>query len=251
MTEANEEEDAIDASALFVTATYPFDASSLESDNDAAICLSFSQGDIAFTYTLDESGWGEVTLLNSLKRGWVPMNYFRPTLMDDDDDDEDEEENNGGGPKPWSRKKLADSRRPLKVLLRNAGRFLLDPQSKPLIKKEELLGYTFDVNYINGITYGVRHLLKETDCISRSSIIVQKKPIVRKLRKKLLRDWSDLIFKARDYLHTIDGTKIEYLQLMTYQVLHKSLTFLDVWGAESVALEAELNKNRPAIFIIN
>ncbi|GME88391.1 unnamed protein product [Ambrosiozyma monospora] len=32
MTEANEEEDAIDASALFVTATYPFDASSLESE---------------------------------------------------------------------------------------------------------------------------------------------------------------------------------------------------------------------------
>ncbi|KAG7803505.1 hypothetical protein KL944_001458 [Ogataea haglerorum] len=217
--DANED----DASALFVTALHPFDASTLESKNDASICLSFNENDIAFTYSLDDSGWGEVTLLNTLKRGWVPMNYFRATLSEDLEDE----------PHLSKYARLAASRRPLRKLFRHAGMFLLNPQNKTLYIKNEFKGYTFDIRYINGITQGVRTLLKETDCISRTSDIVQRKPIVRRLRKKLLRDWSDLIYKAEDFLNTMDEKKIEYLQLLAYQVLQKAITFLDVWGLES------------------
>ncbi|ODV84396.1 hypothetical protein CANARDRAFT_8749 [[Candida] arabinofermentans NRRL YB-2248] len=221
-----------DTSALFVTATYPFDASTLDSENDAAICLSFQQNDIAFTYSLDDSGWGEVTLINTLKRGWVPMNYFRATLVNGLEND-DLALGSDSSKKLSSNAKLAASKKPLKKLFKSAGTFLLNPQNKPVYVKGELKGYTFDISYINGITLGIRMLLKETDCISRTSEIVQKKPAIRKLRKKLLRDWSDLIFKAKDYLHTVDVSKIEYLQLMTYQVLQKSITFLDIWALES------------------
>ncbi|KAH3661168.1 hypothetical protein OGAPHI_006575 [Ogataea philodendri] len=217
------ENDDEDASALFVTALYPFDANTLESKNDASICLSFNENDIAFTYSLDDSGWGEVTLLSTLKRGWVPMNYFRATLTDEL---EDEQQLNKFA-------KLAASRMPLRKLFRNAGMFLLNPQNKMLYINNEFKGYTYDIKYINGITQGIRTLLNETDCISRTSEVVQRKPVVRKLRKKLLRDWSDLIFKAKDFLNTMDLKKIEYLQLLTFQVVQKSITFLDVWGLES------------------
>lgn len=209
-----------DASALFVTSLYEFASDSLQSTNDSSICLSFDENEVAFTYKLDDSGWGEVTLLSTLKRGWVPMNYFKSTVAED--------------VKPESLKplELAKSRWPLKLLLKHAGTFLLNPHCKPVSINGEIKGYTFDVESFNGMTDGVRKLLMDTDCISRSSLIVQKKPIVRKMRKKLLRGWSELVAKAKDYMGTVDQAKIEYLQLLTFQVLQKSVVFLDIWGIE-------------------
>ena len=226
--------DPDDASALFVTATYPFDASTLESKNDASICLSFDQNDIAFTYNLDESGWGEVILVNSLKRGWVPMNYFKSAVLDTLREAEGRTPN----------ERLANSKIPLKVLFRNAGKFLLNPQSKPFYLAGHLRGYVFDVECFNGITDGIRKLLIETDCISRSNAIVQHKPTLRRLRKKLLRSWSDLIAKARGYMHTMDPAKIELLQLLTFDVLKRAITFLDVWGVETVDLDLEQSEEQ-------
>jgi len=221
--------DPDDASALFVTATYPFDASTLESKNDASICLSFDQGDIAFTYNLDESGWGEVILVESLQRGWVPMNYFKSAVVDTLQEAEGRTRN----------ERLANSKIPLRVLFRNAGKFLLNPQSKPFYLAGHLRGYVFDVECFNGITDGIRKLLIDTDCISRSNTIVQRKPTLRRLRKKLLRSWSDLIAKAKGYMHTMDPAKIELLQLLTFDVLKRAITFLDVWGAETADLDLE------------
>ncbi|QPG75620.1 hypothetical protein FOA43_002977 [Brettanomyces nanus] len=221
--------DPDDASALFVAATYPFNASTLDSDNDAAICLSFGQNDIAFTYNLDESGWGEVILVDSLQRGWVPMNYFKSAVEDSLAESEGRTHN----------EKLASSRLPLRVLFRNAGKFLLNPQSKPFYLSGHLRGYVFDVECFNGITDGVRKLLIDTDCISRSNTIVQRKPIVRRRRKKLLRSWSDLMAKAKKYMHTMDPSKIEYLQLLTFDVLKRAAAFLEVWGAETADLDLD------------
>ncbi|VEU23986.1 DEKNAAC105190 [Brettanomyces naardenensis] len=221
--------DPDDASALFVAATYPFNATTLESENDAAICLSFGQNDIAFTYNLDESGWGEVILVDSLKRGWVPMNYFKSAVSDSLNEAEGRSHN----------EKLANSRIPLRVLFRNAGKFLLNPQSKPFYLSGHLRGYVFDVECFNGITDGVRKLLIDTDCISRSNAIVQRRPVVRDLRKKLLRSWSELMAKAREYMHTMDPSKIEYLQLLTFDVLKRAITFLDVWGTETWDIDLE------------
>lgn len=226
--------DPDDASALFVSATYPFDASTLESENDAAICLSFNQNDIAFTYNLDESGWGEVILVDSLKRGWVPMNYFKSAVADNITQAEGNTRNS----------QLANSRIPLRVLFRNAGKFLLNPQSKPFYLSGHLNGYVFDVECFNGITDGVRKLLIDTDCISRSNTVVQRKPIIRRLRKKLLRSWSDLLAKAKEYMHTMDPSKIEYLQLLTFDLLKRAIVFLDVWGVETADSEVTTDEDR-------
>lgn len=217
------DDDEEDASALFVTAIYAFNSESLESENDSSICLSFDQDEIAFTYNLDDSGWGEVTLLSSLKRGWVPMNYFRSTVSNNFTDSELKE---------MPAKKYTETRSPLKLLLNHAGSFLLNPQSKPVYINNELRGYTFDVECFNGITDGLRKLLIETNCISRANSVVQTKPVVRKMRKKLLRGWADLIAKAKDYMGTIATPKIEYLQLLTFHLLQKAITFLDIWGLE-------------------
>lgn len=222
---ADEEEDA---SALFVTAMYAFDSNTLESENDSSICLSFDQDEIAFTYNLDDSGWGEVTLLSSLKRGWVPMNYFRSTVASDLTKTEIKNMTNKG---------LRETRIPLKLLLKYAGTFLLNPQSKPVYISGELRGYTFDVECFNGITDGLRKLLIDTNCISRSNSVVQNQPIVRKMRKKLLRGWADLIAKAKDYMGTIATPKIEYLQLLTFHLLQKAITFLDIWGLEQEKID--------------
>ncbi|OWB62039.1 hypothetical protein B5S29_g2952 [[Candida] boidinii] len=236
----DEEED--DESALFVTAIYQFDANSLESESDTSICLSFNKNDIAFTYALDESGWGEVTMLNTLKRGWVPMNYFRATLINIQDlpTDGDEIANIIAKGK---KAKLAASKKPLTPLFRVSGKFLLNPQSKPIYKNSALKGYTFDIELINGISEGVKSLLNETNCLSRTTDIIRQKPVIRKIRKKLLRDWYDLIVKAREYNHTFNPTKIEVLQLMTYQVLRKAVAFLEIWGLES----EELISNRELV----
>lgn len=217
-----------DASALFVTSLYAFNSNTLESENDSSICLSFDQDEIAFTYNLDDSGWGEVTLLSSLKRGWVPMNYFRSTVVTDFSKAEIHD---------MGCKELTETRLPLKLLLKHAGTFLLNPQSKPVYIGGELRGYTFDVECFNGITDGLRKLLIDTNCISRSNSVVQDKPIVRKMRKKLLRGWADLIAKAKDYMGTIATPKIEYLQLLTFHVLQKAITFLDIWGLEQDKIE--------------
>lgn len=229
MTDNSEDED--DASALFVTSLYAFSSDALESENDSSICLSFDQDEIAFTYNLDDSGWGEVTLLSSLKRGWVPMNYFRSTVATDITKDDI---------KSMSCKELTQTRTPLRLLLKYAGTFLLNPQSKPVYIGGELRGYTFDVECFNGITDGLRKLLIDTNCISRSNSFVQTKPVVRKMRKKLLRGWADLIGKIKDYMGTIATPKIEYLQLLTFHLLQKAITFLDIWGLEQDRIDEGL-----------
>lgn len=240
ITDNSNDED--DASALFVTSLYAFNSDSLESENDSSICLSFDQDEIAFTYNLDDSGWGEVTLLSSLKRGWVPMNYFRSTVATDFSKDEI---------KNMSSKELTQTRTPLRLLLKYAGTFLLNPQSKPVYIGGELRGYTFDVECFNGITDGLRKLLIDTNCISRSNSFVQTKPVVRKMRKKLLRGWADLIGKIKDYMGTIATPKIEYLQLLTFHLLQKAITFLDIWGLEQDRINEEEQQKISGLSLID
>ncbi|CDO92807.1 unnamed protein product [Kluyveromyces dobzhanskii CBS 2104] len=61
---------------LFIIAVHSFNVSSLENPEDAAICISFEKDDVAFVHSVDESGWGEVTLIKNMQKGWVPFNYF-------------------------------------------------------------------------------------------------------------------------------------------------------------------------------
>lgn len=232
----NVEADEDDLSTLFVRALHPFDSSTLQSEADASICLAFDKDDLAVVHTIDESGWGEVTLIESLQRGWVPMNYFKFAIganeKDADDSDEFEEE------------ELDDVMIPnnhfLKPLFHSCGKFLLNPLSHRNRKGK----YTFSIRVINAIRDGVRVLLQETDCLSRSNEIVTKRPIVRKTRKVLLADWYNLMIKANDFKGTSDYNKIEILTLMVYQVIRRAISFLQVWSIESKQIIKKENERK-------
>ncbi|CCE79689.1 Piso0_001773 [Millerozyma farinosa CBS 7064] len=209
-----------DLSGLFIRALHPFDSSTLQLDSDASICLSFEKDDLAFVHTIDESGWGEVTLVESLQRGWIPMNYFTMVVSDDpsSDDQDAAEDSNFQGHSIY-----------LKPLFRACGEFLINPLSHQARNGN----YTFSTKVINSIRDGVRLLLQETDCLSRSNEIVTKKPIVRKIRKSLLADWYNLMVRANEYKGTSNFNKIEILTLMVFQVARKAVSFLQVWSIES------------------
>ncbi|KAL7662663.1 Bud site selection protein 5 [[Candida] zeylanoides] len=206
--------DEEDLSTLFVRALHTFESSTLQSESDVSICLSFDKDDLAFVHTIDESGWGEVTLIATLQRGWIPMNYFAIAVGSGDDDDDE-------GRLPNSVY--------LKPLFHACGKFLMNPLSHRTHRGR----YTFSVRVVNSIRDGVRILLQETDCLSRANEIVTKRPIVRKTRKSLLADWYNLMVKANEFKGTSSFGKIEVLTLMVYQVSRKAVAFLQVWSAES------------------
>ncbi|EGW34112.1 uncharacterized protein SPAPADRAFT_135010 [Spathaspora passalidarum NRRL Y-27907] len=215
MAVAEQEEE--DLSSLFIRALHPFDSSSLQSEADASICLSFNKNDLAFVHTIDESGWGEVTLIDSLQRGWIPMNYFAIAIADDEDDYDSDDET-----------KIPNSHY-LKPLFHSCGKFLLNPLSYKTRNNK----YTFSIKVVNSIRDGVRLLLQETDCLSRSNELVTKRPVVRKSRKTLLADWYNLMVKANEFKNTSSFNKIEVLTLMVYQVARKAVSFLEIWSVES------------------
>lgn len=215
-------DDDEDLSTLFVRALHTFDSSTLQSESDVSICLSFEKDELAFVHTIDESGWGEVTLINSLKRGWIPMNYFSIAVgesKNDSDTSNDSVEEDG----------ILPNSAYLRPLFHACGKFLMNPLSH----KNRRDKYTFLIRVINSIRDGVRILLQETDCLSRSNEIVTKRPIVRKTRKSLLADWYNLMLKANQYKGTYNFNKIEVLTLMVYQVSRKAVAFLEVWSTES------------------
>lgn len=210
-------------SSLFIRALHPFDSSSLQLESDASICLSFEKDDLAFVHTIDDSGWGEVTMVDSLQRGWIPMNYFTIAVNDDNIDEtrstEDLEEDTGRIPNSVY----------LKPLFHSCGKFLINPLSH----KNRRGRFTFSTRVVNSIRDGVRILLQETDCLSRTNEIVTKREIVRKTRKSLLADWYNLMLKANEFKGTSNFNKIEILTLMVYQVTKKAIAFLQVWSIES------------------
>lgn len=216
-----------DMSTLFIRALHPFDATESQTESDNSVCLSFESGDIAFVHTIDDSGWGEVTLLESLDRGWIPMNYFSMAVNSSAAVDDDE-----------SAQALQYSRY-MTPLLHACGKFLLNPLSHTGKRGKK----TFSVRVVNAVRDGVRSLLQETDCLSRSNEIVIKKPVVRKARKSLLSDWYNLMVKANEYKGTANFEKIEIMTLLIFQVIRRATNFFEVWANESseiVKRETEL-----------
>ncbi|SCW03124.1 LAFE_0G03466g1_1 [Lachancea fermentati] len=209
---------------LFIIAIHAFNSESLENKEDASICLSFEKNDVAFVHTVDESGWGEVTLIKNQARGWVPFNYFSDTVKPLPTDASDILE------------REIESRTPLSKLFSASAKFLLHPQNTPLANNS---GVSFSLEYINGIRDGVKELLEKTDCVSRSNELVKSKPIVKKTRKRLLADWYNLMIKADSYKHTADLGKIETLQKLVLKVVSRGCVFFDIWSLEKLAFEKE------------
>lgn len=206
-----------DMSVLFIRALHSFDSTESQLESDSSVCLSFEKGEIAFVHTIDDSGWGEVTLVDSLDRGWIPMNYFALAVTTAASSSDEE-----------NMLSLHYSRY-LCPLLHACGKFL----SNPLSHSSRNGTMTFSIRTVNAVRDGVRVLLQETDCLSRSNEIVIKKPVVRKARKSLLSDWYTLMVRANEYKGTSNFEKIEILQLLILQVIRRATTFFEVWAAES------------------
>lgn len=220
-----------DLSSLFIRAIHGFNSNTLQSEADASICLSFEKDDLAFVHTIDDSGWGEVTLVESLQRGWIPMNYFTIAVSDEKDEvEEDSDANMGTIPNSSF----------LRPLFHACGKFLTNPLSHRSRKGK----YTFSIRVVNSIRDGVRLLLQETDCLSRANEIVTKKPVVRKTRKTLLADWYNLMVKANEFKGTSNFNKIEILTLMIYQVIRKATAFLQIWSIESKQIVKRENEKK-------
>lgn len=202
--------------SLFLYALHSFDSTTLDQTNDATVCLSFAKGDVVYVHSVDTSGWSEVTLLKSLQRGWVPINFFMVLVKDDRS-------------LPLSRSRL-----PLKMLLISTARFLNNPMDSPFNSDAG-----FSLDHVNSIRDGVRYLLELTSCLSRTALIVKKRPIIRRMRKTLLADWYSLMIKADSYKHSFNPNHLETLHLMALQVVKKSITFLDIWAIESDLLKKE------------
>ncbi|OBA20200.1 ras GEF [Metschnikowia bicuspidata var. bicuspidata NRRL YB-4993] len=206
----------IDMSVLFIKALHSFDATQSQEESENSVCLSFNHGDLAFVHTIDDSGWGEVTLLETLDRGWIPMNFFSVAVNDEHD----------ASPNKTTALSYAHYMGPL---LDSCGKFL----SNPISHTSRYGKKTFSIKIINSVRNGVRRLLQETDCLSRSNEIVIKKPIVRKCRKSLLSDWYTLMSKADEFKGTSNYEKIEILTLLVFQVTRRATAFFDVWARES------------------
>lgn len=217
---------------LFIIAIHSFNAESLQNPDDVSICLSFEKGDVAFVHTVDESGWGEVTLIRNRKRGWVPFNYFSDTVR----------LTNPSNPSR-NDQDLIESRSPLQILLSACAQFFLHPQETPVPHKE---GLTFNVAYINGIRDGVKAILEKTDCVSRSNDFVQQKSSIRKARKILLANWYDLMIKADYHKHTTSPKHIDNLMNLVYEVLNQAFEFFNTWSKEKTSQLEKADKDKAA-----
>lgn len=214
--------------ALFICALYAFQSDSLQSASDASICLSFEKNDLAFVHTIDESGWGEVTLLETLQRGWIPMNYFTCAITPESD---------LFGPEIPLETPVIPHGAFLKPLFASCGQFLLDPLSRT----NHLNQPTFSITVMNNIRDGVRILLQRTGCLSRSNDIVIQRPFVRKCRKSLLANWYQMMIKANEFRGTSTFRKIELLTLLVYQVVRQAVNFLELWSNESKSIMRQQN----------
>lgn len=224
----NAETNETDLSSLFIRALHSFDANTLQSELDASICLSFEKDDLAFVHLIDESGWGEVTLVNSLSRGWIPMNYFSIVINEDESNSKPDLDNENDD----QSQNIITNIRYLKTLFHACGKFLTNPLSEEIPNGE----YTFSLKTISSIRDGVRLLLQFTDCLSRSNEIVSKRPLVRKSRKALLADWYSLMVKAKECKGSTDFKDIEELTLIIYRVISKAMKFLNLWSIESLKI---------------
>lgn len=95
---------------------------------------------------------GEVTLLETLQTGWIPMNYFSlvVTSSDDEEDEDDSYEDNDDD----DSNKIPNNHY-LKPLLHACGQFL----SNPLSHKDRRNKYTFSIRVINSIRDGVKVII--------------------------------------------------------------------------------------------
>lgn len=221
-----------DFNHLFIISTRNFDKESLEEEEDKEVCLSFDIEELAFVHAVEESGWGEVTLIKSLKRGWVPLNYFTDCIKPLNvflPKGEKEFDN------IVELRAIILSRQYLAPLFQSVGRFLVNPVKI----NSDLEQPQLDIKAINQIQKSIKKLLVSTGCISRENEIVAKKVLVKKTRKRLLADWYSVSLKADKYKGTSNPEKIIVLKKMIFQLLRRAYLFYNIWSIEVQTFENE------------
>lgn len=224
-----------DFNHLFIISTKSFDKNSLEEEEDKTVCVSFDSDELAFVHAVEESGWGEVTLIKTLERGWVPLNYFtdciKPLELFLPVYENHEDKNDS----IVELRATILSRQYLAPLFQTAGKFLVDP-----INDINMDGFqVLDIESINSIQKAIKQLLVSTGCISRNNEIVAKKLLVKKTRKRLLADWYSISLKADKYKGSCDPKHISTLKKMVFQLLRRAYLFYNIWAIEIQTFENE------------
>ncbi|XBW37300.1 hypothetical protein QEN19_002882 [Hanseniaspora menglaensis] len=224
-----------DFNHLFILSTKNFDKETLEEEEDKNVCLSFDSDELAFVHAVEESGWGEVTLIKTLERGWVPLNYFTDCIKPLEIFLPTKKEDGKSNDKIVELRATILSRQYLAPLFQAAGKFLVNPiNDVNNVGKNEL-----DIESINTIQKAIKQLLVSTGCISRSNEIVAKKLLVKKTRKRLLADWYSISLKADKYKGSDDINKIVILKKMIFQLLRRAYLFYNIWSIEVQTFENE------------
>ncbi|KAL6929155.1 hypothetical protein ACO0SA_002495 [Hanseniaspora valbyensis] len=225
-----------DFNHLFILSTKSFDKNMLEEEEDKSVCLSFDFDELAFVHAVEESGWGEVTLIKSLERGWVPLNYFTDCIKPLEIFlPESDGTGNGINDKIVELRATILSRQYLAPLFQSAGKFLVNPSNDINNNgKKEL-----DIKSINNIQKAIKQLLISTGCISRNNEIVARKLLVKKTRKRLLADWYSISLKADKYRGSSDNEKFTILKKMVFQLLRRAYLFYNIWAIEVQTFENE------------
>lgn len=184
----------------FLIAQHAFDAHILDEEkhkrDNNAVCLSFAFGELAYVHFVHSSGWGDVTLVKSGDRGWVPVDYFVP---------------------------FSDPRA-LSILAAVAA-FLAQPRSQKLYIAPQHI-YTFSEAAINEIISGAKLLLSKTNALSRDAALVRKFVDIAAARKSLLNELAHLVHIAKHNKHTANAEVIEKLLRGCFRLLERTLALL-------------------------
>lgn len=191
----------------FLRASYPFQPSSTPSPT--TVTLGLNAGDIILVHSIHTNGWADGTLLESGARGWLPTNYCEPYDY-----------------------------ATMRPLLKAVTEFWDIIRSGN--ETDTALFHNHD--YMRGMVAGVRFLLEKSNCLTREDDIVRQHDSVRKVRKMLLADLSNLVKAAKQMQHlAVNGTDVSELDetlddmlLKAFQVVTRGVAFFDCWSEEVV-----------------
>lgn len=201
----------------FLFAQHAFDAHTLDAEKHQrdpnAICLSFSQGELAYVHLVHSSGWGDVTLVRSGDRGWIPVDYFIPF----------------SDPRALS-------------LLAAVAAFLAQPRSQKLYVAPQHID-TFSEAAINEIISGTKLLLSKTNALSRDAALVREFADIAAARKSLLTELAHLVHIAKHNKHTANAEVIEKLLRGCFRLLERTLALLKAVDEHPPAHSGKLKHN--------
>ncbi|MCJ1258890.1 hypothetical protein MMC24_006724 [Lignoscripta atroalba] len=231
----------------YLRAFYPFHPTCDETSS--TVTLPLNQGDIVLVHSVHTNGWADGTLLISGARGWLPTNYCE-----------------------------AYDHGPIRNLMRALTNFwdLIRGRSN-----EHLAAFNSQ-DYVRGLVAGVRFLLvclladviefyyvyrrretywtslqEKTSCLNRESPNVQSNDALRRNRKALLSDLSNLV-KTSKRLQSISNedpsfrlkeNDLEEMILKAFKMVTRGVKFLDIWN-EDVGSEETNGRSIIAVNVV-